>query len=361
MLVEAGAGSGKTSIMAGRVALMISSGEDPGGIVAITFTEAAASELRLRIEEFLRDLADGRAPRDLAPLFQGGVGMDIIAGAQRGLARLDGLTATTIHGFAQALLRPYPLEAGMDPGATIADPEVAAMAFDEAIDGWMRDRLNDEAPSFLADLFAAAPTQAAAIVRDVAQAMRRTRGLLAAEAVWREEPIERVRRALQVFIAAYPETAQIPEDLKRRTVGFRKVLAASAGVPADKVAWCLTWALAEELIAKSTGDFNAKACTKKEWVALGRSFGWSKIDIAARIQAMERAWDEIRSAWDDLKTHAAAVAARRLTEEVSEALAWYATWKPSSRQRPRAALSGTSPWSIFLCDRRHRALTAALK
>ena len=52
LLVEAGAGSGKTSLLAGRVALLIAAGVHPKEIVAITFTEAAASELLDRIESF---------------------------------------------------------------------------------------------------------------------------------------------------------------------------------------------------------------------------------------------------------------------------------------------------------------------
>ena len=49
LLVEAGAGSGKTALMAGRVALMMAHGIPPRDIVAVTFTEAAAAELLERI------------------------------------------------------------------------------------------------------------------------------------------------------------------------------------------------------------------------------------------------------------------------------------------------------------------------
>ena len=44
-LVEAGAGSGKTAVMAGRIALMLADGIRPSNIAAVTFTELAASEL----------------------------------------------------------------------------------------------------------------------------------------------------------------------------------------------------------------------------------------------------------------------------------------------------------------------------
>jgi ATP-dependent exoDNAse (exonuclease V) beta subunit len=49
LLIEAGAGSGKTALMAGRVALMLAHGIRPRDIVAITFTEAAVAELLERI------------------------------------------------------------------------------------------------------------------------------------------------------------------------------------------------------------------------------------------------------------------------------------------------------------------------
>ena len=65
LLVEAGAGSGKTALMAGRVALMLAHGIPPRDIVAITFTEAAAAELLERIERFVTSLAAGAVPPEL--------------------------------------------------------------------------------------------------------------------------------------------------------------------------------------------------------------------------------------------------------------------------------------------------------
>ena len=45
MLVEDGAGSGKTAVLSGRIAMMLASGVPPREITAVTFTELAASEL----------------------------------------------------------------------------------------------------------------------------------------------------------------------------------------------------------------------------------------------------------------------------------------------------------------------------
>src|SRR5437762_2647350 len=64
-LVEAGAGSGKTAVMAGRIALMLAEGIAPKTVAAVTFTELAASELLIRVHEFVGNLAAGRIPAEL--------------------------------------------------------------------------------------------------------------------------------------------------------------------------------------------------------------------------------------------------------------------------------------------------------
>ena len=65
ILVEAGAGSGKTAVMAGRIAIMLAEGIAPKSIAAVTFTELAASELLIRVREFVSDLAAGQIPPEL--------------------------------------------------------------------------------------------------------------------------------------------------------------------------------------------------------------------------------------------------------------------------------------------------------
>jgi ATP-dependent exoDNAse (exonuclease V) beta subunit len=62
LLVEAAAGTGKTSLMAGRVAMMLAAGHPPGEIAAITFTELAASQLAARIKETIDVMLTGEIP-----------------------------------------------------------------------------------------------------------------------------------------------------------------------------------------------------------------------------------------------------------------------------------------------------------
>ncbi|PSJ20279.1 hypothetical protein CVH10_18440, partial [Halomonas sp. ND22Bw] len=62
LLVEAGAGSGKTALMAGRIAMLLATGTTPGSIAAVTFTELAASELLERVGEVVGRLVEGQVP-----------------------------------------------------------------------------------------------------------------------------------------------------------------------------------------------------------------------------------------------------------------------------------------------------------
>ena len=64
-LVEAGAGSGKTAIMAGRVAMLLAGGVAPKSIAAVTFTEMAASELLSRVRDFVSALLADKVPTEL--------------------------------------------------------------------------------------------------------------------------------------------------------------------------------------------------------------------------------------------------------------------------------------------------------
>src|SRR5690349_10376522 len=116
-------------MMAGRVAVLLAEGVEPKRIAAITFTEFAASELRIRIEQFVKDFPSGIIPRGLADVFPEGLSAEQRSNVECARKSLDQLTCTTIHGFAQALIKPYPVEASIDPGAEIVDPAEADLAF----------------------------------------------------------------------------------------------------------------------------------------------------------------------------------------------------------------------------------------
>jgi exodeoxyribonuclease-5 len=105
------------------------------------FTEFAASELMIRINHFISELAAGVVPPDLEIAFPNGVSAEQQANLKRASGLLDQMVCSTIHGFAQALIKPYPVEAGIDPGAEIIDPSEADLAFGRLYEAWLRGPL----------------------------------------------------------------------------------------------------------------------------------------------------------------------------------------------------------------------------
>ncbi len=105
LFVEAGAGTGKTTAVVNRIVAFVAAGRlSMERLVAITFTIAAAGELRVRVREGLeRAAADEDRPqpeRDSCA----------VAASEVERARIE-----TIHAFCSALLRMHPLEAGLPP------------------------------------------------------------------------------------------------------------------------------------------------------------------------------------------------------------------------------------------------------
>src|SRR5690625_1827842 len=147
LLVEAGAGSGKTAILAGRVALLIADGVEPRSIAAITFTELAAAELASRAAHYVHELVQGRVPVPIAAAFPDGFpSAEQQDRLRTALDMLDELTCTTIHGFSWELLRPYPVEADIDPGATVLDGAGQEELLGRVFEEWQREVLDGTNP-----------------------------------------------------------------------------------------------------------------------------------------------------------------------------------------------------------------------
>jgi ATP-dependent exoDNAse (exonuclease V) beta subunit len=146
LLVEAAAGTGKTSLMAGRIAMMLANGHEPGEIAAITFTERAASQLARRIKDTVAALLLNDIPAFIQPVLSDGRLTDTQRASLASAAtRLDDLTATTIHGFCQAILHTHGVQAGLDPGARVVDAPVADALFLSELSAWLSRRLAADA------------------------------------------------------------------------------------------------------------------------------------------------------------------------------------------------------------------------
>jgi ATP-dependent exoDNAse (exonuclease V) beta subunit len=131
--VEAGAGSGKTTQLVARALQLLLSGRARiDQVAAITFTEAAAAELRDRLVEELEMVAS--APDD------GDAGQATAADA---LAGLDAAAITTLHGFSRRILSEHPFAAGIPPAFEVLDEVRSMVDFDERW-GELVDRLLED-------------------------------------------------------------------------------------------------------------------------------------------------------------------------------------------------------------------------
>lgn len=145
LLVEAAAGTGKTALMAGRLTMLLASGAEPRSIAAITFTELAASALGARVHRYVDELLAGQVPEPLQPALPDGLSNAQRQALSAAAAKLDELTATTIHAFCQTIICSYAVEADIDPGARILDAAHGKAAFDAIFEQWFRRRLNGPA------------------------------------------------------------------------------------------------------------------------------------------------------------------------------------------------------------------------
>ena len=112
VFVSAGAGTGKTTVLVERfVRAVCDRGLPIDSVLAITYTERAAGELRGRIRRRLAELSRYDLAREL-----------------------DGAWISTIHGFCHRLLKAHPFEAGVDPQFRVLDENQARVLASEAFE-----------------------------------------------------------------------------------------------------------------------------------------------------------------------------------------------------------------------------------
>jgi ATP-dependent exoDNAse (exonuclease V) beta subunit len=133
VLLEAGAGSGKTGVMVERYTrLVVDEGVSTDAVLAFTFTDKAAAELRARVRAELSRRAAGS-----------GAAAVRAAGL---LSTMGGAWITTIHGFCNRVLAAHPVAAGVDPGFRVLDQPEAERAAREAFDAALAEFLAGSDP-----------------------------------------------------------------------------------------------------------------------------------------------------------------------------------------------------------------------
>jgi ATP-dependent helicase/nuclease subunit A len=154
--VEANAGTGKTKVLTERVTRLLLDGVRPERILCLTFTKAAAAEMRNRLAGQLGRwaMADDEAlGKEITALIN-----EVPQAERRSLARrlfarvLDapgGINILTIHAFCQALLKRFPLEAGVPPGFEVMDEAQSATLLRQARDDQVEALTHADAPEGL--------------------------------------------------------------------------------------------------------------------------------------------------------------------------------------------------------------------
>lgn len=146
--VTANAGSGKTKVLIDRVARLLLEGAKPEAVLCITYTKAAAAEMKDRLFARLgawSTMGDDQLARELSKLNNNGERdepLDRFDAARLRQARAlfakaletpGGIKIQTIHAFAERLLRQFPLEAGAPPGFGVVDDSIGAMLRAESV------------------------------------------------------------------------------------------------------------------------------------------------------------------------------------------------------------------------------------
>jgi ATP-dependent exoDNAse (exonuclease V) beta subunit len=135
LIVEAAAGTGKTTELVRRVAAILRTGRTTvDRIVAVTFTRKAAGELRLRLR---LELDNARAVASAVPEIQH---------LEDALKRLEEARIGTIHSFCAEILRQRPVEARIPPGFEELDEVQATAVYSRAFDSWIQTALGDMSP-----------------------------------------------------------------------------------------------------------------------------------------------------------------------------------------------------------------------
>jgi ATP-dependent helicase/nuclease subunit A len=130
LVVEAAAGTGKTTELVKRILRVLGTGRTTmDRLAAVTFTEKAAGELKLRLRRELESARGTAASADEADRFE------------RALQHLEDAHISTIHGFCAELLRERPVEARIDPVFTVLTESQARRLYDEAFSLWFQQAL----------------------------------------------------------------------------------------------------------------------------------------------------------------------------------------------------------------------------
>ena len=317
ILVEAGAGSGKTAVMAGRIAMMLAEGIAPKAIAAVTFTELAASELLIRVREFVGELAEGRMPAELRVALPDGLSDHHRRNLAAASTSIDEITCSTIHGFCQRLIKPYPVEADIDPGASVMDRNQADLAFVEIIETWLREVLASDGVGLIAEMVLQDPGETVGLIHKILTHLRGRRTITVEADVQLPPLVADFRQKAEAFKAFTGAGAAPADEVETAGIAARfgemadgLAFASTAEEPADLIRLLLT--RPDPDLCTASGSFRAYK-KKGKWGDAAKRVGLAKADGDRLNAVAETHYGACCEAWTKLLQ---AVASRVLADLV---------------------------------------------
>ncbi|MFN3574485.1 MAG: UvrD-helicase domain-containing protein [Phenylobacterium sp.] len=317
ILVEAGAGSGKTAVMAGRIAAMLAEGVAPKSIAAVTFTELAASELLVRVRDFVSDLVAGTIPTELRIAFPDGLSETHQANLAAASAAIDEITCSTIHGFCQRLIKPYPVEADIDPGAKVMDRNQADLAFIEIVEAWLREQLSGGQGGIIAEMVLQSPGETVGLIHKIVANLRKRRTVSAPPVV----PLAPHLRAFHDATSAFTDFIRTAPALEEETAVFSERLAEMAQAMEDAATAETPAGLVRLLVTPPHPDLCTKSGSflafkkKGKWLEAAKREGLAKADGERLNAAAEGHYAACCQAWQLLLQ---SVASRVLSDLIAQ-------------------------------------------
>ena len=136
LIVSAAAGAGKTAVLTARVVRLVEEGMDIDGLLILTFTRAAAAEMKERIQNTLQERAAEAGDEALK------------ARLYRQSARCPNASISTIHAFCARVVNRYFHLVGLSPSASTLDETESAVLRDQAVNEALTTLATEDAPAY---------------------------------------------------------------------------------------------------------------------------------------------------------------------------------------------------------------------
>ena len=298
LIVEAAAGTGKTSELVRRIVAVLENGKTTvDRIVAVTFTRKAAGELKLRLRQELdKRRFDNKDPGEKGRL-------------EDAMVRLEEAHIGTIHSFCADILRERPVEANIQPGFEELDEKESPRLFQRVFDRWSQEVMDDPPPGLRRALGRAATWDSKRTpleqVRSAAWRLVEWRDFPAS---WRRESMEREKEIDRIVdqvieVATIASTCPDPRDALRvalhGTVDFKNRIGRT-----------------EAVRSRDYDDLEAILVRLSRDLTRNKRKGRGKFSEAhLRAEVLEKR-EELRGALEDFKTRADADLAALLRDEL---------------------------------------------